>query len=137
MRVGFPPVPLPDMFIPLGPSAALRFDPLLSRCEPHTEAVGENFSQPGHPDLILAEFQAKMRAGEFQRGLDPAEDRAKRGAALLIRWAILISVAVLTILNFNDTLITVAVIAFLVLAAGAEVWLWRRRSRAEAGELID
>ena len=94
--------------------------------------MGENFSQPGHPDLILAEFQAKMRAGEFQRGLDPAEERAKRGAALLIRWAILIFVAVLTILNFNDMLITVAVIAFLVLAAGAEVWLWRRRSRAEA-----
>jgi|ERR687888_105547 hypothetical protein len=90
--------------------------------------------QPGHPDLILAEFQAKMRTGELGENYppDPAEEKAGRGASLLIRWAIMLFIAGLILLNANEMLVTVAVIAFLILAGAAETRLWRRCSREDA-----
>ena len=92
---------------------------------------------PGHPDLILAEFQAKARAGVLFRQPDPAEEKTRRGAGLIARLVIVAVAAALVITNYNDWRITAAVVPVVTLVVVAEIWLWRRRSRAETGELTE
>ena len=88
---------------------------------------------PGHPDLIAAEFKARARAGELLRELSPGEETARTVGLFLLRWLIVAGVGAAVIFNYENTLITAAVILVAVLAVVAEVWLWRRRSRG--GEL--
>jgi len=86
--------------------------------------------QPGHQDLLLAEFQAKMRAREQNPGHDDQaeqEEKTTRSGAFVIRWAILIGAAAFVILNLDDSRATIAVLVFLSLVAALEAWLWRPR----------
>jgi len=88
--------------------------------------------QPGHQDLLLAEFQAKMRARERNPGPDDhaeQEEKTNRGGDFVIRWAILIGAAAFVVLNFDDNRATLAVLVVLSLVAMSEVWLWHRRAR--------
>jgi hypothetical protein len=82
---------------------------------------------PGHPDLILAEFQAKARAGELLHPIEAVETTSP-WKPLLTRWAILGGVGVLIALLYFNWLVTTAVAGFLLLAAAREIWVWRRES---------
>ncbi len=90
---------------------------------------------PGHPDLILAEFKARARAGLLLRQPDSSEEKTRRGAGLIVRLVIVAATGALVITNYDDWRITAAVIAVVALVLVAEIWLWRRRSRAD--ELAD
>jgi hypothetical protein len=88
--------------------------------------------QPGHADLVRAEFKAKMQARASNPDYDAEEafeeEKTFKAVALLIRWAILVAAGALLTLFMEDRVVTVGVIVFIALAVMTEVWLWRRRS---------
>jgi hypothetical protein len=85
---------------------------------------------PGHADLILAEFQTKLRAGELTHPIDPPDADVSPRMALITRWAILAVVSSAVALLYYNWVVTAAIAAFILLAAAREIWLWRG-SRAD------
>lgn len=94
------------------------------------------FSQPGRGDLILAEFQAKLLAGEAEYP-DPVEKRMVRVKRLIWRWALLvILVAGMLGWLFDVEIAAIGSIA-VILFALALAWISRRRHGAQLASLND
>jgi hypothetical protein len=94
------------------------------------------FSQPGRGDLILAEFQAKLAAGENPHP-DPAEERMERINRVVFRFGLLVT-AVAALLGWVFD-VNVAAVGSIVLVAVAVLltWRFRRRQKAQVASVSD
>jgi uncharacterized membrane protein (DUF4010 family) len=90
------------------------------------------FYQPGKGDLILAEFQAKLRARAQEPHPDEAEATTRRWALLMIRWTLLVAIVVWIYFSTDSVALDVALAIFLILGVVGEIWWWAWRSRREA-----
>ena len=88
---------------------------------------------PGHPDLILAEFQTKLRAAEVTHPIEPPDADGSPRMALISRWATLAVASSAVALLYYNWVVTAAIAAFILLAVAREIWLWRG-SHAEEEE---
>ena len=95
------------------------------------------FYQPGHGDVSLAEFQAKLLTNGQPPYPDPAEERLRRITRVIWRWVV-IALLVAAILGWIFDVNVAAAGSLAVLFVGVLVaWLNDRRRKARLASLSD